>query len=551
MKSYQKYIAGLTFVSCIMATSCKKDFFNQPPQDQITLDNFYQTTDQVNSSTNGLYNNVWFSWNNKASWAITELSGGNARTYSSDVINFANFSVTGDNTELGNAWSSLYTVVAQSNALINNLPTRVPASVPDAVKNNALGEAHFMRAMAYFYLVRLFGNVPIIENTLDYVNNYQINSNPVPDVYKFIVNDLKFAEANCNTAANKVTGHVSSGSASAVLAKVYLYMEDFENARIEADKVINSGEFKLVGIDAPGTYTSLFEASSNNNPETIAALQWAGASAYGHGNSQQASFAYTSQITGTGDGYSVIGPTIDLQRSYDPGDLRVHGTIMLAGDVYPELNRAGGGYKVPNDVNAQNTGAAIKKYVTGTPADVSPLVTAAQSAPNNTYLMRYAEVLLIKAEAMMAGAQTSSDPAVLAPINLVRRRAGLNAITSINRNHMVPNPAYDAVNNPSAPQMILRDDILHERRKELAIEGDYWFDLGRIDGFNKTSHPKAVAILKSQERGTYASATERTTIYHEDATTTFTEDKFIFPYPTTEVAADPKLKDAPVPYVFK
>jgi hypothetical protein len=86
--------------------------------------------------------------------------------------------------------------VAQANALINNLPAKVPATVDKAVINNALGEARLFRALAYFHLVRTWGPVPIIENSLDYVTNYQINTNVVPDVYKFIINDLKFAEDN-------------------------------------------------------------------------------------------------------------------------------------------------------------------------------------------------------------------------------------------------------------------------------------------------------------------------------------------------------------------
>lgn len=528
MKKYIKYLGGLAVMTCITATSCKKEFFSKAPEDAITLDNFYQTADQVQSSTNGLYNNVWFSWNNKASWAITELSSGNARTYSSDVVAFGNFSVTGDNTELSNAWVSLFTVIAQSNALINNLPAKVPASVPAAVVNNALGEAHFMRATAYFYLVRLFGNVPIIENSLDYVNNFQINTNPVSDVYKFIENDLLFAEANCTkmirSGSSVAQGHVSSGSATAMLSKVYLYQQKYTEARSAAEKVINSGEFKLLGLDVAGkTYTDLFETANNNNEESVAALQWAAGAPYGHGNSMQASFAINSVITGTGDGYSVIGPTIDLQKAYEPGDKRLHGTIMLAGDKYPELNQAAGGFTVPADVNSQNTKAGIKKYVTGTPADNGGK-GGAQSTGNNTYVMRYAEVLLIEAEAVLGTGSSTSDAAALVPFNKVRQRAGLNALPAITKN-----------------------DILHERRIELAIEGDYWFDLGRIDGFNATSHPLAAAIIGNQERGTYSNDNPPV-VYSQK--TPIPADGFLFPYPTTEVAANPKLKEAPVPYKF-
>ena len=146
------YLIALMTALCVVATGCKDTFFDRAPQDALTLDSYYQTTDQVQASTNALYNSPWFNFNNKAFWAITELSGGNARTYSGDVVNFANFSVTADNNELTNAWRSLFSVVAQSDALINNLPAKVPASVDPAVVNNALGEAHFMRATAYFLL---------------------------------------------------------------------------------------------------------------------------------------------------------------------------------------------------------------------------------------------------------------------------------------------------------------------------------------------------------------------------------------------------------------
>lgn len=529
MKRHIKYIAGLAVMTFITATSCKKEFFNKAPEDAITLDNFYQTAEQVQSSTNGLYNNVWFSWNNKASWAITEIAGGNARTYSSDVVAFGNFSVTGDNTEISNAWTSMFTVIAQSNALINNLPLKVPASVPSATVNNALGEAHFMRATAYFYLVRLFGPVPIIENSLDYVNNFQINTNTVVDIYKFIENDLKFAEANCTSmirsGSSVAQGHVSSGSATAMLSKVYLYEQKYAEARASAEKVINSGEFKLYGADIAGkTYNDLFVTANNNNEESVAALQWAAGAPYGHGNSLQASFAVNSIITGTGDGYSVIGPTIDLQQAYEPGDLRKHGTIMLAGDKYPELNQAAGGFTVPADVNAQNTKAGIKKYVTGTPADNGGK-GAAQSAGNNTYIMRYADVLLIEAEAVLAGAATTSNPAALNAFNKVRARAGLNPLPAITKNN-----------------------IYHERRIEFAIEGDYWFDLGRLDGFNVASHPLAAAIIGNQERGTYSNDTPPV-VYTQKIP--ISASGFLFPYPTTEVAANPKLNEAPVPYTFK
>ena len=224
MKTDFKYLMSI-IVILVTISGCKKSFFERPPESALTLENFYTTTAQVQASTSALYSTPWFNWNNQVSWAIGDMYSGNARSYSSDVFNYGNFSVTADNNLLINGWNSLFTVVAQSNAVINNLKS-VPESIPVAVVNNALGEAHLMRALAYFDLVRVWGNVPIIENNLEHIENFQLNTNPVADVYKFIVNDLKFAEANCvhmtRGSASQAQGRVSSGSASALLAKVYL-----------------------------------------------------------------------------------------------------------------------------------------------------------------------------------------------------------------------------------------------------------------------------------------------------------------------------------------
>ncbi|MBS1525908.1 MAG: RagB/SusD family nutrient uptake outer membrane protein [Bacteroidetes bacterium] len=541
MKRHIKYITGLAAVAGIMATGCKKDFFNRPPQSSVTVGNYYQTESQVRAATNGLYGAPWFGWNNKVGWAITELSSGNGFTYSSDVNAFITWAAPNDNPELLAAWDSPFTVIAQCNGLINNMKPSIPG-VAQATVNNALGEAHLMRAVAYFYLVRVFGNVPIVENPLSEVNDFQtVPTNPISDVYKFMVQDLKFAEANCsaNTAS---TGHGDSGSASAMLAKVYLYMQDYADAQKEAEKVINSGEFSLLP-----TYENLFQTAYNNNKESILAMQWISNGGYDYGNSIQASWAYNSTITGTGDGYAVFGPTIDLQNAFkaEGGDtIRRHATIMLPGSYYPDLDAASGGYRFPANGSAQNENAAAKKYVVGTPADNGGK-SASQASGNNTYIMRYSDVLLIDAEAILgqaAGVQpgtgipltaSTSDPQALASFNAVRTRVGVPPVTSF---------TYQ--------------QLLLERRLEFALEQDYWFDLCRIDGYHPagsatspTPHPTAIAIISQQERGTYSTTADNNPVIYSNKLTP-TDANFYFPVPAVEAATDPNLVKAPVPYKF-
>lgn len=542
MKKHIKYITGITAIAGMLITGCKKDFFNRPPQSSVTVGNYYQTASQVQAATNGLYGSPWFGWNNKVGWAITELSSGNGFTYSSDVNAFITWSAPNDNPEILAAWDSPFSVIAQCNGLIVNMKPSIPG-VPQATVNNALGEAHLMRAVAYFYLVRVFGNVPIVENPLTEVSNFQtVPTNPISDVYKFIVNDLKFAEANCSVGTAS-TGHGDSGSASAMLAKVYLYMQDYADAQKEAEKVINSGEFSLLP-----TYENLFQTAYNNNKESILAMQWIYNGGYDYGNSIQASWAYNSTITGTGDGYAVFGPTIDLQNAFkaEGGDtIRRHATIMVPGSFYPDLDAATGGYRFPANGSAQNENAAAKKYVVGTPADNGGK-SAAQASGNNTYIERYSDVLLIDAEAILgqeAGVQpgtgipltaSTSNAQALASLNAVRTRVGVPALTSF---------TYQ--------------QLLLERRLEFALEQDYWFDLCRIDGYqtsgsatSPTHHPTAIAIISQQERGTYSTTADKSPIQIYSNKLTPTDANFFFPVPATEAATDPNLVKAPVPYKF-
>ncbi len=392
MKKHIKYLMGAFTLVAIASTGCKKDFFNRPPQDQATVGTYYQTADQVRSSTNILYAAPWFGLNGKAFLAIGDLQSGNAICYAGtdgEFDAFRNFSQGNATLAVQSTWNSLYTVIAQCNALLNNLPTAAPASVPTAVVNNALGEAHLMRAAAYFYLVRLFGNVPIITNPAPFVGSFQtVPTNPVTDVYKFMIIDLQFAEANC-TSGVASTGHVSSASASGLLAKVYLYKQDYANAKLEAEKVINSHEFGLLGLDnTAGSYVNLFETAFNNNLESMIALQWTSNGGYGFGNQIQSVIADGENgnfLTGTGDGYGELGPSWDLQDAFKAeGDvIRRHGCIMLPGEYYPELHKASGGYTVPLPVNEQGAHAAMKKYVVGPPADNNGS-SAAQATSNNT-----------------------------------------------------------------------------------------------------------------------------------------------------------------------
>nr|WP_315170041.1 RagB/SusD family nutrient uptake outer membrane protein [uncultured Flavobacterium sp.] len=524
-----KYSLLLLATAFLMLSSCQDDFTDRPSEDGISLDSYYSTNDQVSSATNGMYSRTWFQMYNKFWWAV-EVGSGNMYSGSPDVSGLVSFSLNGSDPELVNGWSALWANVQQSNMIINFLPARVGPAVSKGVLDNTVGEAYFLRATAYFDLVRLWGPVPIIENPLEFASNPYVNTNRVEDIYKLIVMDyLKAIDllVDKNRGANYASnGHVSKGSARAMLAKVYLYQKDYANARKMAELVINSGEFKLLGGDQLPTksFGDLFTYGNNNNEESIFAIQWKGDGNYGSANNCNTQFGFIDGTLSTSNASyaGVFGPAQEIFTLYAPNDKRKHETIMVAGDTYPNIKTTiGTGLTVPTGKDlAQGSGGAIKKYCIGV---VNGAVTGPADAwammDNNTYKMRYAELLLIHAEAILAGGASTSDAAALKSINDVRKRAGLTDLTSITF-----------------------DNIFLERRKELCFEGDYWFDLGRID---KT---KAIAIMSAQNRGDRYAARFFTPTYDPN---NHAANDFYMDYPDNEVAKNPKLLEAPVPYTFK
>ncbi len=512
----------LTLAVLLLLPSCTTEFLDRPPEDSYNVVDFYQTEEQVNSGTNHLYSKPWFNFISNVSWCIGELSSGNGRTWDPRNADFTNFAITGEHGTLTQAWESLYAVVAQANSVINTMPEFVHPDISQDVVNNAIGEARFIRATAYFYLVRIFGPIPIIADNNLYVLEPVVPRNPESDVYEFIKRDLQFAVDNCyekiRGGSYDLNAKVSSGTAKAMLAKIYLYEQDYTKAFQLSQEVITSGEFKLYGGDAEdgdpsGSYYDLFLTANDNNPESIFALQWSTSGQYAEGNGLQSLFAQAG-VTGFADGWAAIGPSIDLQEAYEDTtqDLRYYATIMDPGSYYDDLN---GGYAVSPTVNHQGTNVGIKKYVVGNAATNGG--GGQQSYPNNTYILRYGELLLINAEAAVMGGGSSAYGT--ASLNKVRRRAGLGNI-----------------DNPTI------DDVFQERRIELAFEFEFWYDVVR------RGPAFAINYLGNTERGAFNNDTTPPTINSEMFSPTM--DDMLFPYPTNETQNNPALQQPPVPYNF-
>jgi starch-binding outer membrane protein, SusD/RagB family len=515
-----------TLVLVLTLVSCSKDFLERVPEDTLTVDNYYSSAKALDAATAVLYNVPWFDFNDKAIWSYGDLISGNFITYDPQVSSFRSFDVTGDNTRVMEGWRSLFNVVAHSNGIINDLPKKA-TNVDAKQVARCVGEARFMRALAYFYLVRLWGPVPIIENNSEKIYDAKIPRNNVEDIYKLIIKDLEYTEANCppkSQYGGSDKARVTSGAAKTFLAKVYLYQKNYAKALEKAEQVINSGEYSLVK-----EYEDIFKSENNVNlnpsvnTETIFALLWdVDNGGWGVQNTHQAYFApYGQGITGFADGWGSAFPSIDLVRAYESGDKRKRATIMTPGDEYAYMSYFKNGTEVtgyvypPLSMSVSDTRASIKKYVVGSPAGNKGKGGFMRTYINGN-IFRLAEVYLIAVEAIAKGGSTSDAKAV-AYFNTVRKRAGL------------------------IEKATLTDlDIQKERRVELAAEGDYWYDLGRMD------RAKAMDIIKNQERGTYGSGTSINTFKVIPK-----ESDFLFPIPASEIITNPKLNEPPVPYIFK
>ena len=291
-------------------------------------------------------------------------------------------------------------------------------------------------------------------------------------------------------------------------------------ARRAAMKVITESNFRLME-----KYGDLFKIENNNCQEDMFQLQWLQGStdAIGWGANQTIStfFGWSTMVC---DGTNWGGATYcsyDLFVEYEPNDLRKHESVAWYGEYYPELNTKGGGYTYGITEDAATQGANIKKYVVGTIDDNG--VSYKQSSGINTHMLRLAEVYLNLAEAILGNNQSTSDETALYYFNALRTRAGL-----------APKPS------------ISYEDLRHERRVELAFEGQYWYDLVRRAYYHQQ---EVVNYLNSQNRNAnYYDASTHEYKLPDDWTgvgpgvATATVRNLKLPYPDTDVNRNPYLQ---------
>jgi hypothetical protein len=482
MKAQKIAIIILT-VSSLCA--CKKEFLNHPSANNPTLDTYYNTAEQVQGATGYLYNSVWYDFQDKAFHAIGEVLGGNMLTSAGDVNygsnSYVNFTVLSTDPLVLSSWQSFYKVSGNATVLVNTFQQKKSTGVDQPFLDLGIAEARFMRGLAYFYIARTFGDAPIVTDPVALAGSgdYNVPRYLQKDVLRFALEDFKYAEQNL-PADPYQKGRVTKYSAAGMMAKLYLYRGDYDSAKAAATEVIQSGKYDLY----PNYYEMFTSSKANNNIESLVALQWIAAGGYSFANPVQV-YAGPSTLLkpGFNTGYSSVIPSIDVLNSYKPGDKRRGWSVMEQGFTradWTNSNFPGGfAYDTTNHLNdathvTTGTRANALKYVVGTGSNGENM-SSNGSTDICTYLLRYADILLIYAEATLGTNASTTDATALQYFNRVHHdRAGLPTATSLTK-----------------------DDIMQERRSEFAFEGDYWFDVQR-QGFDKAKQSCGRQFFGSQ-----------------------------------------------------
>ncbi|SDX54385.1 RagB/SusD family nutrient uptake outer membrane protein [Hymenobacter psychrophilus] len=428
-------LLGLSLGSC-------KSFLEETPYDFVASDTFYKSEGDLVAGLNGAYGallpQLYFG---RTAWQITELPGDYIRvgSASDERAQLSRFTYDERLNEVNNWWTSIYLMVNRANDVIERGPG-VP--MDEARRNNLIGNARFLRGMAYFDLVRCFGDVPLVLSTVKSPDdNLKPTRTPAAQVYEQVIADLQFAEANClaeNQIPGDQKGRASKGAAAALLAKLYLTRAgspaakptDMADALSAVNRVINSGLYRLVPI-----YSDVFDPDKENGPEHIFSIQFDLPPNIGSIIVRQFTPA---QIVPDGLGTFSVEPT--FVTSYAATDVR----------------------RAWNITNRGSNGATLPRYSFVKFKD--PLRIGNDSRAN--YLVaRYADILLLQSEIL--NNINPADPAKYTGINAVRVRAGLAPLTG------------------TTTKDAFVDLLVRERGWELCIEGHRWYDLTRLKRLNE------------------------------------------------------------------
>jgi hypothetical protein len=441
-------LTGLLMLSLV---ACKDKFLDLAPVSSANNNTFYKTSSDMLLAINGAYGALQLGGQYGRYFVVSEIpSDDTAPPLSGSITDqdeFDKFYLRTTNPLLAERWSDGYRGIYRCNTVLDRIPAVV---MEETLKQQIIGEAKFLRALMYFNLVRMFGDVPLVLKEITDTNEgYTYRRAPVAEVYAQIIQDLSEAELILPpTYAGSNVGRATSGAAKALLGKVYLTLHQYPEASAKLKEVVEMENTGIYGL-LP-TYADVFKIANKNSKESVFSVQ------YKKGNLGEGSgFAnlYAPQVSGNaviafgGDGNN--RPTVDMENAYEPGDLR------------KDISMANG---YTNEQGVRIDFYYVKKYTD------QPLIK--YDSEDNWPVIRFADVILMYAEALNETGKTSD---ALPFLNRIRMRAEL-------------------AEKGILTQAEMRLALEQERRVELAFEGHRWFDLVRTGRALEVLNGKAQAL---------------------------------------------------------
>lgn len=419
----------------VLSSSCEK-FLEENLKGGYSAENYYTTAGKAEMAVNAVYNSLY----GNILWMFGDVASDDSVKGGSDgdqpqINEIDNFTATADHGNIGTFWQDTYETITRANNAIDAIGSM---GLEEKVAADLIGQAKFLRAYSYFNLVNIFGQVPLKTKPQNVAANIHVGLSSIEDIYAQIDADLADAAAGVGDLKD---GHVNRTAAYALLAKSKV----FQGKWAEALAAIKSLEDVGAGYDLEPVYSDLFRPGGEDSVESIFALRYGNNKTASLGNNLCVWFAPFEE-----GGYNFNAPTESYVSVFDE--------LTAGGDTDPRLDASIGRDGKPwfNGTTFKKewggaTGYLVKKYDQD---DVEDQAKAQSTVPQHR--IRYAEVLLLKAEALNESGSTGAA----AELDKVRDRAGLSPTTA-------------------TTQAALRDAIRKERRRELGFEFHRFFDVMR------------------------------------------------------------------------
>ena len=432
----------VTMALLLIMTCCSEEFIELAPISTVSTEALYKTDRDFQDAVTGIYGvyqteylNMWLYGDIRGDDSWDELVKGTAAAM--DL-----FTINNDDGIIRSTWRNYYNIINRANVMLDKIQNANVAVVTN--KDRHIGEAKFLRALAYFNLVRIFGDVPMVTKPTEIDESYKSGRVAVATIYEeVIIKDLLDAETLLPTSyTGQDVGRATQGAAKSLLGKVYLTIKDFPKAEAKLQEVTTMGYALL------SNYNALFDYTKNeHHSEYIFDIEFEEGIAEGSNytnNFLPKNPTLTNFYKVTGGGNDANNPPASLFALFAPNDKRKD---VTAANGHYDAN--GNFILLIPSANASST--FTKKYL------VQVIVNGDSKA--NWKVLRYADVLLMYAEALNENGKTDL---ALTNLNLIRTRAGV--------------PTYSGLTKDDT-----REKIYLERRYELAFEGHRWFDLLRTD----------------------------------------------------------------------